>query len=117
MLLCQSVFESLRIREINKAWTSFGDVEVLVGVRSIWRTWTPGSAEEIHVLLDFQTPFFLVTQTHSGEFDLHDHHKANFELFNWNNESIHANTTKVTFGCSEAHIEVHKTNFVLWNSL
>ncbi len=35
VLLCLSVFESLRIREISKAWTSFGDVEVSVGVRSI----------------------------------------------------------------------------------
>ncbi len=45
---------------------------------------------------------------HSGEFDLHDHHKARFELCSWSGESIHANTTKATFGCSEAHIEVHK---------
>jgi len=38
---------------------------------------------------------------HSGEFDLHDHHKAIFELGSWCGESIHANTTKATFGCSE----------------
>jgi len=43
---------------------------------------------------------------------LHDHHKARFELCNWSGESIHANTTKSTFGCSEAHIEVHKTYFM-----
>ncbi len=45
---------------------------------------------------------------HNGEFDLHDRHKAKFELCSWNGESIHANTTKATFGCNEAHIEVHK---------
>jgi hypothetical protein len=28
VLLSLSVFESLRIREIRQAWTSFGDVEV-----------------------------------------------------------------------------------------
>jgi len=56
-------------------------------------------------------------QTHSGEFDLHDHHKAIFELCSWNGESIHANTTKATFGCNEAHIEVHKTYFVMHNFL
>ncbi len=55
--------------------------------------------------------------THSGEFDLHDHHKAKFELCNWSGESIHANTTKATFGCSEAHTEIHKTYFVVWNFL
>jgi hypothetical protein len=38
VLLCLSVFESLRIREIRKAWKGHGDVEVPVGVRSIWRT-------------------------------------------------------------------------------
>ncbi len=54
---------------------------------------------------------------HSGEFDLHDHHKARFELCNWSGESIRANTTKATFGCSEAHTEVHKTYFVVWNFL
>ncbi len=53
VLLCLSVFESLRIREINKAWTSFGDVEVAVGVRSIWRTWTPGSTEESTCVVRF----------------------------------------------------------------
>ncbi len=56
-------------------------------------------------------------QTHSGGFDLHDHHKAIFELCGWSDESIHANTTKATFGCSEAHIEVHKTYLALWNFL
>ncbi len=56
-------------------------------------------------------------QTHSGEFDLHDHHKAIFELCSWSGESIHANTTKATFGCSEAHTEVHKTYLALWNFL
>jgi hypothetical protein len=54
---------------------------------------------------------------HSGEFDLHDYHKAIFELCNWSGESIHVNTTKVTFGCSEAHTEVHKTYITVWNFL
>jgi hypothetical protein len=26
----------------------------------------------------------------------------------------HANTTKATFGCSEAHIDIHKTYFAMW---
>ncbi len=56
-------------------------------------------------------------QMQSGEFDLHDHHKARFELCSWSGESIHANTTKATFGCSEAHIEIHKTYFAMWNFL
>jgi hypothetical protein len=56
-------------------------------------------------------------QMHNGEFDLHDHHKAIFELCNWNGKSIHANTTKATFGCSEPHTEVHKTYLVMWNFL
>jgi hypothetical protein len=30
-------------------------------------------------------------------------------------ESIHANTMKATFGCSEAHAKVNKTYFVVWN--
>jgi hypothetical protein len=54
---------------------------------------------------------------HSGEFDLHDHHKAKFELCNWSGKSIHVNTTKATFGCSEAHTEVHKTYLAVWNFL
>jgi hypothetical protein len=54
---------------------------------------------------------------HSGEFDLDDHHKAIFELCSWNGESIHANTMKATFRCCEAHIEVYKTYFVMWNFL
>jgi hypothetical protein len=54
---------------------------------------------------------------HSGEFDLHDHHKARFELCDWNGELIHANTTKATFGCNEVHIEVHETHFIMWNFL
>jgi hypothetical protein len=54
---------------------------------------------------------------HSGEFYLHDHHKARFELCSWNGESIHANTMNATFGCSEAHTKVHKTYFVVWNFL
>jgi hypothetical protein len=61
VLLCLSVFESLRIREIRKAWTSFGDVEVSVGVRSIWRAWTPGSTEESTCVVRFLDPLFLVT--------------------------------------------------------
>jgi len=52
---------------------------------------------------------------YSGEFDLHDHHKARFELCSWSGKSIHANTTETTFGCSEVHTEVHKTYFVVWN--
>jgi hypothetical protein len=56
-------------------------------------------------------------QMHSGEFDLHDHHKAKLELCSWSGESIHANTMKLTFGCSEAHTEVHKTYFAVWNLL
>ncbi len=40
-----------------------------------------------------------------------------FELCNWSGESIHANTMKATFGCSEAHTEVHKTYFAMWNFL
>jgi hypothetical protein len=56
VLLCLSVFESLRIRKISKAWTSFGDVEVSVGVRSIWRTWTPGSTEESTCVVRFPDP-------------------------------------------------------------
>jgi hypothetical protein len=52
-----------------------------------------------------------------GNFDLHDHHKARFELCSWSGESIHANTMKATFGCSEAHIEVHKTYIIVWNFL
>jgi hypothetical protein len=57
------------------------------------------------------------TMYHYGEFDLHDHHKAKFELCSWSGESIHANTTKATFGCSEAHTKVHKTYFAVWNFL
>ncbi len=53
---------------------------------------------------------------HSGEFDLHDQHKAKFELCSRSGESIHANT-KATFGRSEVHIKVHKTYFVVWNFL
>ncbi len=56
VLLCLSIFESLRIREISKAWTSFGDDEVLVGVRSIWRTWTPWSTEESTCVARFPDP-------------------------------------------------------------
>jgi len=54
-------------------------------------------------------------ETHSGEFDLHDHHKAKFELCSRSGGSIHANITKTTFGCSEAHTEVHKTYITVWN--
>jgi hypothetical protein len=28
-------------------------------------------------------------------------------IINWSGEPIHANIAKVTFGCSEAHIEIH----------
>ncbi len=58
VLLCLSVFESLRVREIKKAWTSFGDVEVSVWVRPIWRAWTPGSKEESTCVVRFLDPFF-----------------------------------------------------------
>jgi hypothetical protein len=54
---------------------------------------------------------------HSGEFDLHAHHKVRFELCNWNGGSIHANITKAIFGCNEAHIEAYKTYFATWNLL
>jgi len=57
------------------------------------------------------------TTMYSGKFNLHDHHKAKIEFCSWSGESIHANTTKATFGCSEVHIEVHKTYFVVWNFL
>jgi hypothetical protein len=40
-----------------------------------------------------------------------------YVIGSWSGESIHANTTKTTFGCSEAHTEVHKTDFVVWNFL
>jgi hypothetical protein len=40
-----------------------------------------------------------------------------FELCSWSGESIHANNTKTTFGCNEAHTKVHKTYFVMWNFL
>ncbi len=58
VLLCLSVFESLRIREIRKAWKGFEDVEVSVGVRSIWRTWTPRSTEESTCVVRFPDPLF-----------------------------------------------------------
>jgi hypothetical protein len=61
VLLCLSVFESLRVREIRKAWTSFGDVEVSIGVRLIWRAWTAGSTEESTCVVRFLDPLFLVT--------------------------------------------------------
>jgi hypothetical protein len=54
---------------------------------------------------------------HSGEFDLHDHHKARFKLCSWSGQLIHANTTKATFGRSEAHTKVHKTYIIVWNFL
>jgi hypothetical protein len=54
---------------------------------------------------------------HSGEFDLHDHHKAKFELCSWNGESLSVNTMKATFGYNEAHIKIHKTHFEVWNFL
>jgi hypothetical protein len=44
-------------------------------------------------------------------------YKARFELCGWSGESIHANITKATFGCSEAHTEEHKTYLALWNFL
>jgi hypothetical protein len=37
------------------------------------------------------------------------------DLCSWNGKSVHANTTKATLGCNEAHIEVHKTYFAMWN--
>jgi hypothetical protein len=36
---------------------------------------------------------------------------------NWSGESIHANTTKATFGISETHTKVPKTYFIVWNFL
>jgi hypothetical protein len=74
VLLCLSVFESLRIREIRKAWTSFGDVELSVGVRSIWRTWTPGSTEESTCVARFLDFFFfgytLLTPLHYQDLNI-----------------------------------------------
>ncbi len=58
VLLCLSIFESLRVREIRKAWTSFGDVEVSVGVRPIWRAWTPGYTKESTCVVRFLDPLF-----------------------------------------------------------
>jgi hypothetical protein len=52
---------------------------------------------------------------HKGE--VFQHFLARFELCSWSGESIHANTTKATFECSEAHIEVHKTYLAMWNFL
>ncbi len=69
VLLCLSIFESLRVREIRKAWTSFGDVEVSVGVRPIWRAWTPGSTEESTCVVRFLDPLFLVSER-SSEYNL-----------------------------------------------
>jgi hypothetical protein len=43
--------------------------------------------------------------------------RPDFELCSWSGESIHANTTKATFGCSEAHTEVHKAYLAVWNFL
>jgi hypothetical protein len=51
----------LRVREIRKAWTSFGNVEVSVWVRLIWRAWTPRSKEESTCVVRFLDPLFLVT--------------------------------------------------------
>jgi hypothetical protein len=65
VLLCLSVFESWRVREIRKAWTSFGDVEVSVWVRPIWRAWTPGSKEESTCVVRFLDPLFLVSERSS----------------------------------------------------
>ncbi len=65
VLLCLSVFESLRVREIRKAWTSFGNVEVSVWVRLIWRAWTPGSKEESTCVVRFLDPLFLVSERSS----------------------------------------------------
>jgi len=39
------------------------------------------------------------------------------EVCSWSGKSIHANTTKATFGCSEAHTKVHKTYLAVWNFL
>ncbi len=58
VLLCLSIFESLRIREIRKSWKGFGDVEVSIGVRSSWRTWTLGSTEESTCVVRFPDPLF-----------------------------------------------------------
>jgi hypothetical protein len=65
VLLSLSVFESLRIREIRQAWTSFGDVEVLVGVRSVCRAWTLGSTQESTCVVRFPDPLFLVSERSS----------------------------------------------------
>ncbi len=94
--LLKQKFEMMDLGELRY----FLDIEVIQSLKGIWLL------QRYHYV-----------QTHSGEFDLHDHHKAIFELCGWSDESIHANTTKATFGCSEAHIEVHKTYLALWNFL
>jgi hypothetical protein len=43
--------------------------------------------------------------------------RPNLRLCSWSGESIHTNTTKATFGYSEAHIKEHKTYLAMWNFL
>ncbi len=83
----------------DKMQTHFNSIETKCEVKCKWR-WPCGG---YHYIL-----------THGGEFDLHDHHKVKFELCSWSAESIHANTTKATFGWSETQTKVHKTHFAMW---
>jgi len=62
VLLCPTVFELLRIREIRKSWTGFGDVEASVGMRSICRTWASGSTRESTCVVRILDPLFLVSE-------------------------------------------------------
>jgi len=45
----------------NAGSSSFGEVKGSVGVRSIWKAWTPGSTEESTCVVRIWTLFFLVT--------------------------------------------------------
>ncbi len=61
VLLCLTVFELLRIREIRKAWTGFGDVDASVGMRSVCRTWASGSTRESTCVVRILDLLFLAT--------------------------------------------------------
>ncbi len=64
VLLCLTIFELLRIKEIRKAWTGFGDVEASVGMRSIYRTWASGSTRENTCVVRILDPLFLATYSY-----------------------------------------------------
>jgi len=61
VLLCLTVFELLKIREIRKSWTGFGDVEASVGMRSICKTWASGSTRESTCVVRILDLLFLAT--------------------------------------------------------